>query len=55
MISDKETNFVYLSNLLDEKCPREFEQLKYWFDKFKIKNGILPNTKDFAAHTTLLA
>lgn len=46
MISDKETNFVYLSNLLDEKCPREFEQLKYWFDKFKIKNGILRNTKD---------
>lgn len=46
MISDKETKFVYLSNLLDEKCPREFEQLKYWFDKFKIKNGILPNTKD---------
>lgn len=46
MISDRETNFVYLSNLLKEKCPREFEQLKYWFDKFKIKNGILPNTKD---------
>ena len=46
MISDKETNFVYLSNLLKEKCPKEFEQLKYWFDKFMIKNGILPNTKD---------
>lgn len=46
MIADKETNFVYLSNLLKEKCPEEFKQLKHWFDKFEIDNDTLPNTKD---------
>lgn len=46
MIADKETNFVYLSNLLEDKCPKEYKQLKYWFDKFEIGNDTLPNTKD---------
>lgn len=46
MITDKETNFIYLSNLFEERCPNEFQQLKHWFDKLEIRNGILPNTKD---------
>jgi agmatine deiminase len=46
MIADKETNFVYLSNLLQDTCPKEFQQLKHWFDKFEISNDTLPNTKD---------
>lgn len=46
MITDKETNFVYYSNLLEEKCPNEFKQLKHWFDKLGIRNDTLPNTKD---------
>lgn len=46
MIADKETNFVYLSNLLEEKCPKEYKQLKHWFDKLEIRNDTLPNTKD---------
>ena len=46
MIADKETNFVYLSNLFEDKCPEEFQHLKYRFDKFEIRNDTLPNTKD---------
>ena len=46
MIADKETNFVYLSNLLEEICPKEFHQLKHYFDKFEIGNDTLPNTRD---------
>ncbi len=46
MITDKETNFVYVSNLLEYKCPKEFQQLKKWFEKLKIKNDIIPKTKD---------
>jgi len=46
MIADKETNFVYLSNLLENKCPKEFQQLKYWLDKIGIRHGILPHTND---------
>lgn len=46
MVTDKETNLVYFSDLLEDKCPKEFQQLKYWFDKFEIRNDTLPNTKD---------
>src|SRR5688572_5701613 len=46
MIPDRETNFVYLSNLLENTCPNEFNQLKHWFDKLEIRYGALPNTKD---------
>lgn len=46
MIADKETNFIYLSNLLEEKCPKEYKQLKHWFDKLEIGNDTLPNTND---------
>ena len=46
MIADKETNFVYFSNLLQDACPKEYRQLKHWFDKLEIRNAILPNTKD---------
>ena len=46
MITDRETNFVYLSELLIDKCPQTYRQLKHWFDKLDIKYGTLPNTKD---------
>ena len=46
MITDKQTNFVYISDLLEKKAPKAFEQLKHWLDKFEIKYGKLPNTKD---------
>jgi hypothetical protein len=36
MITDKETNVVYLSGLLENKCPNVFGQLTNWFDKLKI-------------------
>jgi len=46
MITDKQTNFVYISDLLETKAPKAFEQLKHWFDKLEIKYATLPNTKD---------
>lgn len=46
MITDKETNFVYISDLLEKQAPNAFEQLKHWFDKLGIKYATLPNTKD---------
>ncbi|MGY3214028.1 agmatine deiminase family protein [Mucilaginibacter sp. HD30] len=49
MITDKESNFVYLSNLLQDKCPDVFEQLTFWFEKYNIKHAMLSNTKDLWA------
>lgn len=46
MITDKQSNFVYLSNLFEQRCPKEYRQLKYWFEKLNIENATLPNTKD---------
>ncbi|HEY5408847.1 MAG TPA: agmatine deiminase family protein [Ginsengibacter sp.] len=46
MITDKETNFVYISDLLEKQASTAFEQLKHWFDKLEIKYATLPNTKD---------
>jgi agmatine deiminase len=49
MIPDRETNLVYLSDLLESKCPNVFKQLTNWFEKFHIAWDILPNTKDIWA------
>jgi len=46
MILDKETNFIYLSDRLANKCPNVYKQLSYWFNKLKINYSILPNTND---------
>ena len=46
MITDRETNFVYISELLEKKAPKTFGQLKHWFDKLEIRYATLPNTKD---------
>ena len=46
MITDKQSNFVYLSNLFEQRCPKEYRQLKHWFEKLNIENATLPNTKD---------
>jgi agmatine deiminase len=46
MITDKETDFVYISGLLQIKCPEFFIQLIKRFEAHEIKYGILPSTKD---------
>ena len=46
MITDKETNFVYISDRLEAQCPSVYAQLKHWFEKLGIKYATLPGTKD---------
>jgi agmatine deiminase len=46
MITDKESNFIYISDLLENQCPDVYRQLKYWFDKLGIAYATLLNTKD---------
>jgi len=46
MITDKETNFAYISSLLETTCPTVFRQLNYWFKELEIDYAILLNTKD---------
>jgi agmatine deiminase len=46
MISDRETNFVYLPDLLEEKCPEVYRQLVCAFERSKIEYGLLPETRD---------
>lgn len=46
MITDKETNFVYISDLFEKQAPTTFEQLKHWFNRLEIKYSTLPKTKD---------
>jgi len=46
MITDQETNFVYLSDLLKEKCPEVYRQLLKAFERSKIKFGFLPGSRD---------
>jgi agmatine deiminase len=46
MIIDQETNFIYLSDLLEIKCPEFNHQLLKRLDKAEINYGILPGTKD---------
>ena len=46
MITDQETNFVYISELFEKQAPIAFGQLEYWFKTLEIKYTTLPNTKD---------
>lgn len=46
MITDRESNFVYFSDLLETKCPLVFKQLIQRFEQLEIKYGILPKTRD---------
>jgi len=46
MITDRETNFVYISDRLESQCPNVFRQLKHNFEKLDIKHEVLSNTKD---------
>jgi agmatine deiminase len=46
MITDHQTNTVYISNLLEKKCPTVYEQLITYFTRYNIRYGILPGTKD---------
>jgi agmatine deiminase len=46
MITDKETNFVYFSELLEGKSPEVFQQLTFWFEKHGIRYNTLSDTKD---------
>ena len=46
MITDDQTNFVYLADTLSSKYPDFFKRLTFQFDSHKIDYGILPQTKD---------
>ncbi len=46
MITDRETNFIYISDLLESKAPKTFAQLKHWFEKLDISYGFLSKTND---------
>lgn len=46
MTTDKQTNYVYISSLLKEKCPKTYRQLIFWFEKFNIAFGELKKAKD---------
>jgi agmatine deiminase len=46
MITDHQTNFVYLADTLAKKCPTVFEQLTKYFKRYNIHYGVLEGTKD---------
>ncbi len=46
MITDRETNFVYLSDLLEKKCPEVTRQLLRHFERLNINYEFLQGTKD---------
>jgi len=46
MITDKETDFVYISDLLEDRCPEFYSQLLKRFERSHIKYGKLQETKD---------
>lgn len=46
MISDKQTNFLYLADTLSKKYPNFYECFEQVLNKCKIKFDILPQTKD---------
>jgi agmatine deiminase len=46
MITDRETNFVYVSDLLKVKCNSVFTQLMQWFHRLEIGFSTLMKTKD---------
>lgn len=49
MITDKNTNFVYLSDLLEKRYPSLFRELLDAFDKYGVKYGFLEGIKDIWA------
>jgi len=49
MIPDKETNLIYLSDLLQDRCPNVFIDIISWFDKLNILWKTLPDTRDIWA------
>ena len=49
MITDNNTDFVYLSDLLEQKCPRLFRELTSSFGNSNIGWALLPGTKDIWA------
>jgi agmatine deiminase len=46
MIPDNESNFVYLSDLIQQKAPNTFVKLEKCFKQFHIGYDLLPKTKD---------
>jgi agmatine deiminase len=46
MITDRQTNFVYLSPLLEKLAPHAFKHLTYNLNKKGVPYGFLPQTKD---------
>ncbi|MBU3677740.1 MAG: agmatine deiminase family protein [Chitinophagaceae bacterium] len=46
MITDHQTNFVYLADTLKKKCPTVFEQLTKYFKRYNIQYDVLQGTKD---------
>jgi agmatine deiminase len=46
MITDSQTNFLYLSGLLPIKFPKFFDELTFILKEYGIKYDLLPDTKD---------
>jgi agmatine deiminase len=49
MITDRESNFVYISDLLEKRSPSVYTDLTDWFKKLGIRYDVLPNTNDIWA------
>lgn len=49
MITDKDTNFLYLADCLPTKCPAFFEQLEHLLITHNVGYGLIPQTKDIWA------
>lgn len=49
MITDNDTNFVYLSDMLEKGYPSLFRELLDAFNKYDVKYGFLKGTKDIWA------
>jgi len=46
MITDHQTNFVYLADTLEKECSTVFEQLTKYFKRYNIQYDVLQGTKD---------
>jgi agmatine deiminase len=46
MITDHQTNFVYLADTLEKQCSTVFEQLTKYFKRYNIQYDVLQGTKD---------
>lgn len=46
MITDRQTNFLYLADSLPKKYPNFYERFEKVLIKSNIKFNLLPNTKD---------